>query len=253
LRQISSSTKAPQEIGRELEDFIASFLKDLLPAEFRVETRCRVIDEQGNSSRVLDLAIVNSKFSVLFRSSDGSSLLMHESVEHVLELKRSLDSKSISDIFSKVNDWVNFKLKAEGNNPKDIFNIIKYNYASKFTAICVESKIELKTIQNKFLKESKKYKEVINSASIYILRVKENQNYKDKNKSPIGVFCWWGSYKDLMVNLTFDPLSDCIYEIYINISDKYVYNIIRKYFQWGTVWTINRINELLSQGPKIEN
>jgi hypothetical protein len=247
LQQISKATKSPQEIGRELEEFVASFLKDLLPVGFRVETRCRVIDQKGNSSRVIDLAIVNGKFPRLFRASDGSSLLMYESIEHLFELKRSLESKRISDIFSKVNDWINFMIRAEGKKGTKPIDIFKYNYARKFTTLCVESKIELKTIRNKLLEESKKYNNAINPTQLFILRIKENQKLRNLNKSPIGLLCWWEGWKDLAFNLTFAPLSDCIYELYHDLSEKYVLKSVQGYFHWGTVWTRDRLDKYIKK------
>jgi hypothetical protein len=157
LRQISHSTGSPQQIGTTVEDFIASFLKGLLPVDFRVETRCRVIDKKGNYSREIDLAIVNGKFPKLFSTTDGSSLLMYESIETVFELKRSLDSKEISDLFAKAYDWQIFSTKATGgktNWPEDSFK--------GFIGLCIESKIELRTLNRKLSEESKKYNNAVN-------------------------------------------------------------------------------------------
>lgn len=235
LRQISHSSESPQQIGKAVEDFIASFLKELLPVGFRVETRCRVIDKKGNYSREIDLAIVNGKFPKLFSTTDGSSLLMFESIELVFELKRSLDSNEISDIFAKAYDWKKFKTKATGGKPS----------SGAFMALCIESKIELETIRKKLLHESNKYNNALNTVYLFILRIKENERRQDPKKPPIGVFCWWEGLTDLSFNLTFSPLSDCIYDIYQYISEENILKIIHKYFHWGTVWTRDRIQEYL--------
>lgn len=240
LEQISSSTKSPQEIGRTLEDYFSSLLKGLLPIGYRVETRCKVIDKNGNSSRVIDLAIVDSRFPTLFRASDGSSLLMHESVVKVFELKRSLDSKEISDIFTKVYDWINFKVSAERTKGKWNIDRLLRGYADQFVTLCVESKIGLKTIRKRLEGESRKYSSAINGTIIYVLRIRENQKVGGRTTPPIGLFCWWEGGKDLYFNPTFAPLSDCIYELHQELSEERIGKTIQEYFHWGSVWTSTR-------------
>jgi hypothetical protein len=238
LRQISHSTRSPQQIGIALENFIASFLRELLPANFRVETRCRVIDKKGNYSREIDLAIVEANFPKLFSSVDGSSLLMYESIKQIFELKRSLDSKEISDIFTKAHDWHNFWQKATGR---------KRIHSIPLSVLCIESKIGLKTLRIKLLNESIKYNNVINSTNLFILRIKENNKRQDSSNQPIGAFCWWEELTDLSFNLTYAPLSDCIYDLYLNISKGNIRKSVMGYFHWGTVWTRDRIEKYLKK------
>jgi hypothetical protein len=226
LRQISHSTGSPQQIGKAVEDFIASFLRELLPVDFRVETRCKVIDHKGNYSREIDLAIVNAKFPRLFSATEGSSLLMLESVKVVFELKRSLDSNEISDVFVKANDWVSFDKRGTGKKSKCC--------GAPFITLCIESKIEEKTIRRQLIKESIKYNKKLNNILIYILRIKENEK-RDPKKPPLGVFLWWEGLTDLSFNLTASPLSDCIYELHQMIYDNDMRELIQKYFNWGSI------------------
>lgn len=238
LKQISHSTESPQQIGRAVEDFIASFLRELLPVDFRVETRCKVVDKEGNYSREIDLAIVDAKFPKLFSTADGSSLLMYESIKQVFELKRSLDSKEISDVFAKAYDWHNFWEKATRGKPR---------YAGGFGVLCIESKIELETIREKLLAQSIKYNNALNGVSLFILRCKENNKRPDPSKPPIGVFCWWEGRTDLSFNLTFAPLSDWLYDLYCSIYDKNIWKVVMDYIHWGTVWTRERIANRLEK------
>lgn len=226
LKQISHSTGSPQQIGRAVEDIIASFLRELLPVDFRVETRCKVIDHKGNYSREIDLAIVYAKFPMLFSTTEGSSLLMLESVRVVFELKRSLDSNEISDVFTKANDWMSFDKRGTGKNPKC--------YGAPFIALCIESKIEEKTIRRQLTKESIKYNKKLNNILIYVLRIKENEK-RNLKKPPLGVFLWWEGLTDLSFNLTASPLSDCIYELHQMIYNNDMRELIQKYFKWGSV------------------
>lgn len=250
LKQISSSTKSPQDIGRALEDYFSSLLRGLLPIGYRVETRCKVIDKKGNSSRVIDLAIVDSRFPTLYRASDGSSLLMHESVVKVFELKSSLDSKEISDIFAKVYDWIEFKVITENIKGKRGINRVMNYFAREFVTLCVESKIGLKTIIKKLDGESQKYNGAINGTLVFILRIKENTKIKYRITPPIGLYCWWENLKDLSFTQTIAPLSDLIYELHQDLSGERIRETIHKYFKWGTVWSQTIIKKLIKPSKR---
>jgi hypothetical protein len=245
LNQISHSTKSSQEIGRALEEYYSALLKGLLPIGYRVETRCRVIDKNGNSSREIDLAIVDSRFPTLFRTTDGSSLLMHESVAKVFELKRSLDSKEISDIFAKVFDWVKFKISALQKKVGKKIDCFRHDYASQFITLCVESRISSKTIRKKLEEESRNYNGATNPMTVFILRTRESQKVRGGIIPPIGLFCWWEGLKSLEFNQTFASLSDCIYALHQDLSEEDIRRKVQQYFHWGTVWTRDRIEKLI--------
>lgn len=92
-RALASSTNS-QTVGRNGELPFISFLQRYLPTTLRAVSG-HFITPNGDLSPQLDVIVIDARYPLLSENSDGSALVMLNSVVHVYELKTNLTSRDI--------------------------------------------------------------------------------------------------------------------------------------------------------------
>ena len=237
LAQVSSSTKSPISKGRIFEDEFAKLLSEMLPNIFTVHRRSKVIDQFGQISNEIDIAITDSRFPILAFNEDDTKLLCYESVLAVIELKCTYDKSAIVDIFQKGLAWANYK-KANLKRNKKRYRL---GIGATFWSLSLQSKVYLKTALHNIRKIAQADSLVIETQH-YLLRLHPQEWSAAKN--PIGTFIWWEGCKDLSWNKTVSPLSDFIMMLFealyrsptLHKQDfDSITMLMFEYFRWGSL------------------
>jgi|SRR3989344_4201160 len=214
-------------IGQNGEIPLRNFLKRHLPNIFIVESG-HFTDGHGNISPQVDILLLDSRFPVLARNSDGSVLAMGESVIACISIKSKIVKRDIDELieWSKKIGFFSNKIYPSGWKEISLRGIgyVAGNYSEK--------------IVDNFFEASKKMRKI----DLMILRkIDKEQLLK---KQPIGFYMWWEILKLEMIHPTCSPLSDFLYDLMQNAYEildsrkiKFVdiHNALHNYFKWGTL------------------
>ncbi len=184
IRNYSFAGKAttPVLVGSARENEIRKKLSSLLPPTVSVGTGC-VIDSYGNTSKQIDIIIYEKHYCPVFSITDNpeSTYFPCEGVIAVGEVKSTLNSNELEDIFLKLNSVKTLKRFAVQSKTKltneirvsyrhygnsfswDCTKNEEFNQKEKLTdqifgfAFCGELNLDPKTLANKYSSLLKNY------------------------------------------------------------------------------------------------